>query len=44
MQKFSKFAIDTPLSPFLLYGGDESFEYLNTQVVGWDSVQQFLSK
>ena len=43
MQKFSNIAKGASLSPFLLYGGNESFEYLNTKVIAWDSVQQFLS-
>ena len=44
MQKFSKIAANASLSPFLLYGGNESLEYLNTQIVSWDSVQQFVNK
>jgi uncharacterized protein len=41
MQKFSKIAGETPLKPFLLYGGSEPFEHLGTSVLPWHSVRHF---
>ena len=43
VQKFSKIASETPLKPFLLYGGSETFEHLGTSVLPWHSVRRFLS-
>lgn len=44
MQKIATFANDTTTKSFLLYGGNSSFEYLNTQVIEWRAVRHFLDR
>lgn len=44
LQKFSKQNPELSLEPFLLYGGSEQLEHLNTRVLGWQAVGLFLGQ
>lgn len=43
MNKFAKIVENSTVSSYLLYGGDESFIHLNTQILSWQSIHPFLN-